>query len=60
MSIESPCIKLCVVDPAHGLCRGCGRTLDEIAGWGSMNGAARAAVMRQLPARMARLEDGQR
>ena len=29
--IETPCRKICVMDPASGLCTGCGRTLDEIA-----------------------------
>ena len=30
-SIESPCIKVCAVDPRSGLCLGCGRSLAEIA-----------------------------
>jgi len=25
------------MDPASGLCKGCFRTLDEIAGWGAMS-----------------------
>ena len=29
----SPCIKVCVIDPASGLCTGCWRSLDEIAAW---------------------------
>lgn len=50
--IESPCINICDIDP-HGLCIGCLRTLDEIAGWGSGTPAWRAAVMAELPARRA-------
>lgn len=35
----SPCIQVCNIDPASSLCQGCGRTLDEIACWGSMTEA---------------------
>jgi predicted Fe-S protein YdhL (DUF1289 family) len=31
--IPSPCVNVCQMDPETGLCRGCLRTLDEIAGW---------------------------
>jgi predicted Fe-S protein YdhL (DUF1289 family) len=48
----SPCIKVCVIAPATGLCTGCGRTLEEIARWGSMSDAERARVMALLPERM--------
>jgi predicted Fe-S protein YdhL (DUF1289 family) len=29
----SPCIGLCQMDDDTGLCKGCFRTLEEIAGW---------------------------
>ncbi|WP_295434649.1 DUF1289 domain-containing protein [uncultured Thiodictyon sp.] len=32
--VSSPCIDVCRLDDAGGLCLGCFRTLDEIAGWG--------------------------
>jgi hypothetical protein len=51
--IESPCSKVCTLDAASGLCIGCGRTLEEIARWGSMNDAERRAIMRTLPRRLA-------
>ena len=54
--VESPCTNVCVIDRATGWCLGCGRTLDEIAGWGESAAEARAALMAELPARMARLE----
>ncbi len=41
------------MDPQHLLCRGCFRTLDEIARWGAMTEAEREAVMRELAARRA-------
>jgi 2-hydroxychromene-2-carboxylate isomerase len=40
-----------VLDTARGVCRGCGRTLDEIARWGSMSNAQRKDVMDKLAAR---------
>jgi predicted Fe-S protein YdhL (DUF1289 family) len=49
--LKSPCIKVCLMDPQSGLCRGCLRTLDEIARWGAMSDAEREAVMRELPSR---------
>jgi predicted Fe-S protein YdhL (DUF1289 family) len=50
--IETPCIKICVMNLAGRNCGGCGRTLDEIARWGSMSAAERAAIMAALPDRM--------
>jgi predicted Fe-S protein YdhL (DUF1289 family) len=50
--ISSPCIKICEIDPASRLCRGCGRTLDEIARWGSLEEAQRLAIMASLAARL--------
>jgi len=51
--IESPCVKICTLDVRSAVCLGCGRTLAEIAGWGSMSAAARARVMAELPDRLA-------
>jgi predicted Fe-S protein YdhL (DUF1289 family) len=48
--VQSPCIKLCVMDAASGLCTGCGRTLDEIARWGTMTEAERAKILTDLKA----------
>jgi uncharacterized protein len=53
--VESPCIKVCVLD-ASNVCVGCGRTLEEIAGWSRMgvdeqrNACERAALRRQARA----------
>ncbi len=54
-AIASPCIKVCCVEPTTGLCLGCHRTLPEIASWGRLDEAARAAIMSELPARGSRL-----
>lgn len=51
--IASPCVKVCAVDGVTGLCMGCGRTLKEIAQWGAMTPAERAAIMAALAGRMA-------
>ncbi|VDS07213.1 hypothetical protein PARHAE_00386 [Paracoccus haematequi] len=47
----SPCIKVCVIDPASGLCTGCWRSLDEIAAWATLSPEARQRIMADLPAR---------
>jgi predicted Fe-S protein YdhL (DUF1289 family) len=51
-SVSTPCVKVCVVDPLSALCIGCGRTVAEIAAWGSMSEAERLAVMAGLGARL--------
>lgn len=51
--IETPCINVCTLDARSGLCRGCGRTIDEIARWGSMTPEERRRVMLELPGRLA-------
>jgi len=49
--IETPCVKICTVDARQGFCLGCGRTIDEIARWGSMSAAERSRIMNELPER---------
>ncbi len=50
-SPSSPCVGVCTIDAPSGLCAGCGRTIDEIVGWGGLSPAERVAVMALLPAR---------
>ena len=47
----SPCVSLCQMHAATGWCRGCLRTLDEIAGWSRLDNTRKYAVLHQLPAR---------
>jgi uncharacterized protein len=54
--LETPCIDVCELDAAFGLCLGCGRTIDEIARWAAMTNVERRAVMAELPARLALAE----
>lgn len=51
-TVSTPCRRLCRLDPASGLCTGCGRTPPEIAAWGAMGEAERRAIMAVLPARL--------
>ena len=50
-AVASPCTKVCTLDPATGLCRGCWRTLDEIAAWSALDDAGRRAVLAAVAAR---------
>ena len=50
--MRTPCIKICVVDGESGLCLGCYRRLNEVAGWSKMTPEARDAVMAELPSRV--------
>ena len=49
--VESPCVKLCVIQPETRLCVGCYRSIDEIAAWSRLSATARREVMADLPAR---------
>ncbi|WP_289033400.1 DUF1289 domain-containing protein [uncultured Roseibium sp.] len=52
-SMKSPCTKICQIDRTNGLCLGCYRTLDEIAGWGRMSDAEREVILLDLDGRRA-------
>ncbi len=54
-AIETPCVKVCTVDPAAGLCIGCGRTLTEIGDWTRYSDETRRRIMEELPGRLARV-----
>lgn len=55
--IESPCKLICKLDLEAGLCTGCGRSREEIAGWTSFSRAQRAFVMTQLDRRLKKFEE---
>jgi hypothetical protein len=48
--VSTPCINICTLDPASRLCTGCGRSLEEIARWGTMSEPQRLDIMRGLDA----------
>jgi len=47
----SPCINVCRMDPLSGLCIGCQRTLEEIAGWSAYDTATRLTVLERVAER---------
>lgn len=55
-SMESPCVRICVMDPVSGLCRGCARTLDEIVAWGTMSPERRRIIMGELDGRLEQID----
>jgi hypothetical protein len=53
--VASPCIGVCRMDEASGLCAGCLRTLDEIALWSVLDDDDKRAVCSALAQRRHRL-----
>ena len=49
----SPCFGICLMDPATRICRGCLRTIAEIAGWHEASPAEKRAILGRLAARRA-------
>jgi predicted Fe-S protein YdhL (DUF1289 family) len=49
--VASPCINVCKIDAASGLCEGCLRKLEEIASWSGLSAAQKRALLAQLPLR---------
>ena len=49
--IQSPCTRVCTINPGTGLCAGCGRTIEEIARWSQMTDDERRCIMSSLPGR---------
>jgi uncharacterized protein len=52
--VETPCVNICRMLEGGSLCRGCGRTLDEIAHWTEMSPEERRAIMGGLAERLKR------
>lgn len=57
-AIASPCIRLCLLDPVHRICVGCGRTGDEIGQWMRYSERERRSIMEALPGRLQALPQG--
>ncbi len=55
MSTSSPCINICRMDEVTGLCEGCFRSIDEIAGWRGYDDEARQWILEAIAQRRAEL-----
>lgn len=51
----SPCTGICRVSESSGVCDGCCRTLEEIAGWTFYSPAEKCAVLLRVEERRVRL-----
>jgi len=54
----SPCVGVCLVDPRTRQCRGCLRTVDEIARWYDAGAAEKRALLVILAERRAAARRG--
>lgn len=49
----SPCLGICLMDPRTRICRGCLRTIEEIAGWYTASNKEKRAILELLDKRRA-------
>jgi predicted Fe-S protein YdhL (DUF1289 family) len=49
--VSSPCVDVCDMDYAANICRGCHRTLDEVAAWGYANNDERQRILNNIEER---------
>jgi len=52
-TVHTPCVGVCVMDIDSGYCRGCYRTLGEIAAWPDYDDDERLAVLDTVKQRAA-------
>jgi len=52
----SPCIGVCTLDSVSGYCRGCRRTIEEIAAWPRLDATAKRRIIAALQGREVALE----
>jgi len=57
-NVESPCIKVCALDPTGRFCVGCFRTADEIARWRDASDDERRRIKAAAQARARQAEGG--
>ena len=56
----SPCLGICLMDPRTRTCRGCLRTIEEIAGWYGATPAEKRAILGRLAERRRTAAAGRR
>ena len=47
--VKSPCVSICALH--EGICQGCGRTQEEIAGWWDMTNEEKQQVLENIQKR---------
>jgi predicted Fe-S protein YdhL (DUF1289 family) len=52
----SPCLGICLMDPATRMCRGCLRTVEEIRAWYEASAAEKRAILARLELRRRDIE----
>jgi uncharacterized protein len=52
-AVPSPCVNVCRMDAASGLCVGCRRTIDEIAAWSKLDDDGKRRVWHAIALRKA-------
>ncbi len=56
--VPSPCINVCKMSPATGLCEGCLRTIDEIRAWRASSDDDKRAIWAEIRRREAQIDFG--
>ena len=51
MTIESPCIDICRMNPATGFCEGCFRTIPEITEWSRASDGRKQDILVEVASR---------
>ena len=49
--VPSPCVSICELNERDSSCKGCYRTLQEIAAWGALSDADKLRVWQRIEAR---------
>ena len=52
LSINSPCVNVCRIDPKNNICSGCGRSIKEISNWINMNDKEKEQLLLDLKNRI--------
>jgi|KBSSwiStaDraftv2_1062776.scaffolds.fasta_scaffold301360_2 predicted Fe-S protein YdhL (DUF1289 family) len=50
-AVDSPCNRVCIIDPVRNWCIGCGRTLDEIGEWATASDPRKRQILENISAR---------
>lgn len=50
--VPSPCLSVCRMNEATGMCEGCWRTIDEIGQWSSADDSTKRAIWRRIEQRI--------